>query len=68
MEEGGSKGGQTDVSRILLGAADFEVGKRDHDDTGGLYKLEKAGNRFSPRASRRNTALHSLILALEDPC
>lgn len=30
------------MSRILLGAADFEVGKRDHDDTGGLYKLEKA--------------------------
>lgn len=29
------------MTRILLGAANFEVGKRDHEDTGGLYKLEK---------------------------
>ena len=43
MERGDRKGGQNDVSRIPLGIADFEDGERNHEDTGSLYKLKKAG-------------------------
>lgn len=39
--------------------AGFEYGGRDHEprNAGSFWKIEKTGNRSSPEASKRNTAM-----------
>lgn len=56
------------MSRILLGAADFEVGKRDQKDTGTLYKLEKARKQVLPKSLQKEHSPAFLDFSLEDPC
>lgn len=48
-------------------ALKIEKGNQEPRNVDSLWKMEKAGNRFSPKAFRRNTALPSLDFSLVRP-
>lgn len=57
----GRQEGQSQKKRCYEKKQRFEGGGRDCEerDAGGLERLEKARNKFSPRASRRKGALQT---------